>query len=57
MKRVSSGDLWILMGNCDVVDTITLAKENLRQFYLYMEKLPLPVTVPDNGYLSFDYMV
>ncbi|CDP13281.1 unnamed protein product [Coffea canephora] len=56
-KRVSSGDLWILMGNRDVADTITLAKENLRQFYLYMEKLPLPVTVPDNGYLSFDYMV
>lgn len=57
LKRVSSGDLWILMGSRDVVDTITLAKENLRQFYLYMEKLPLLVTVPDNNYLSFDYMI
>ncbi|KAL3511390.1 hypothetical protein ACH5RR_030791 [Cinchona calisaya] len=56
LKRLSSADLWILIGNCDVVDTITLAKENLRQFYLYIDKLPFMVPA-DNSFLSFDYMI
>ncbi|KAK6139168.1 hypothetical protein DH2020_027089 [Rehmannia glutinosa] len=29
LKRVTSGDLWVLTSNSDVVDAITLAKENL----------------------------
>ncbi|KAF7813648.1 E3 ubiquitin-protein ligase AIRP2-like [Senna tora] len=41
LKRVSPRDLWVVIGNNDVIDTITLAKDNLRRFYLYMESLPL----------------
>ncbi|XP_043723995.1 E3 ubiquitin-protein ligase AIRP2-like isoform X1 [Telopea speciosissima] len=41
LKRVNSNDLWVLTGNGDVVDTVTLAKENLRHFYLYIDTLPL----------------
>ncbi|KAI5679302.1 hypothetical protein M9H77_10252 [Catharanthus roseus] len=55
LKRVSSADLWVLTGNSDVVDTVTVAKENLRCFYLYIEKLPL--VVPDNNLLLYDYLI
>ncbi|XP_057949444.1 E3 ubiquitin-protein ligase AIRP2-like isoform X1 [Malania oleifera] len=56
LKRVSSRDLWVLTSNGDVIDTITLAKENVRCFYLYIENLPL--MVPNTTQVSvFDYMI
>lgn len=55
LKRVSSGDLWILTSKCDVIDTVTLAKENLRRFCLYIEKLPLVVS--ENTLLLYDYLI
>ncbi|CAK9172384.1 unnamed protein product [Ilex paraguariensis] len=55
LKRVSSRDLWVLTNDNDVVDLITLAKENLRCFYLYIENLPL--IVPDHHLLLYDYMI
>lgn len=55
LKRVSSGDLWILTSKCDVVDTVTLAKENLRRFCLYIEKLPHVVS--ENTLLLYDYLI
>ncbi|KAE8023604.1 hypothetical protein FH972_009281 [Carpinus fangiana] len=55
LKRVSSRDLWDLISNCDVIDTIALAKENLRLFYLYIENLPL--VMPDTHVVIYDYML
>lgn len=55
LKRVSSRDLWDLISNCDVIDTIALAKENLRRFYLYIENLPL--VMPDTHVVIYDYML
>ncbi|XP_034677106.1 E3 ubiquitin-protein ligase AIRP2-like [Vitis riparia] len=55
LKRVSSRDLWVLTGNIDVVDTVTLAKEDLRCFYLYIDNLP-PL-MPDTHSLLYDYMI
>lgn len=56
LKRVRSRDLWVLTGSGDVVDTVTLEKENLRQFYGYIDKLPL--TVPDTLFMVYyDYLV
>lgn len=46
LKRVNSGDLWVLMDSKDVVDMDTLTRENLRRLFLYIDKLPL--IVPDN---------
>ncbi|KAI3966307.1 hypothetical protein MKW92_042129 [Papaver armeniacum] len=55
LKRVTSKDLWVLTSNDDVVDTTTLAKENLIRFYLYMNSLPL--VIPDTLFFVHDYMV
>ncbi|KAL5552696.1 hypothetical protein UlMin_040097 [Ulmus minor] len=57
LKRVSSTDLWVLTGNNDVIDAVSLAKENLRRFYLYIEKLPLAVQLPDTHVIICDYML
>lgn len=46
LKRVNSGDLWVLMDSKDVVDMDTLTRENLRRLFVYIDKLPL--IVPDN---------
>lgn len=55
LKRVSSKDLWVLTSCNDIIDMVTLAKENLRSLYLYIENLPfvMPETHP---YVS-DYMI
>ncbi|KAL7093856.1 hypothetical protein ACP275_11G065300 [Erythranthe tilingii] len=55
LKRVASGDLWVLTGESDVVDPTTLAKENLRRFYLYIDKLP--VLVSEENLLMYNYMM
>ncbi|KAJ0038645.1 hypothetical protein Pint_23627 [Pistacia integerrima] len=55
LKRVSSKDLWVLISNIDVIDTVTIAKENLRCFYLYIENLP-HITPETHPYVH-DYMI
>ncbi|KAJ7957639.1 RING finger protein [Quillaja saponaria] len=55
LRRVTSRDLWIVIGNNDVIDTVTLAKENLRRFYLYVETLPL--IMHDTHIIVCDYML
>ncbi|KAL3522251.1 hypothetical protein ACH5RR_015085 [Cinchona calisaya] len=52
LKRVNSGDLWVLMDKKDVVDMATVTRENLRRLFMYIEKLPL--IVPDNLFDSYD---
>lgn len=55
LKKVHSGDLWVLTSESDSVDLLTLAKENLRCFYLYIESLPF--VVPDTHFLLYEYLV
>lgn len=57
LKRVSSGDLWVLTSESDAVDMKTLAKENVRSFYLYIENLPFIVLVPDTHLFLHDYLI
>ncbi|KAH9708440.1 hypothetical protein KPL70_012889 [Citrus sinensis] len=55
LQRVSSADLWVLISDIDIIDMVTIAKENLRRFYLYIENLPL--IVPDTHPFVYDYML
>ncbi|KAF2292823.1 hypothetical protein P3X46_017615 [Hevea brasiliensis] len=55
LKRVNSRDLWVVINNSDTIDTLTLARENLRRFYLYIEQLPL--LMPETHAVVFDYMI
>eukprot|EP00262_Sarcandra_glabra_P008277 TRINITY_DN21612_c0_g1_i1.p1 TRINITY_DN21612_c0_g1~~TRINITY_DN21612_c0_g1_i1.p1 ORF type:complete len:253 (-),score=26.18 TRINITY_DN21612_c0_g1_i1:48-806(-) len=56
LKRVKSKDLWVLTSNGDIIDTVTLAKENLRRFYQYIDNLPL--MIPDTLFLVYyDYII
>ncbi|XP_068665978.1 E3 ubiquitin-protein ligase AIRP2-like [Aristolochia californica] len=55
LKRVNSQDLWVLTSNLDVVDTATVAKENLRRFYIYVDNLPL--IVPETLFVVYDYII
>ncbi|CAK9171558.1 unnamed protein product [Ilex paraguariensis] len=40
LKRVKSGDLWVLTCNEDVVDQETVSREDMLRFYLYINSLP-----------------
>lgn len=55
LKRMSCTDLWVLISNDDVIDTVALAEENIRHFYLYMDNLPF--LVPETQAILFDYMI
>ncbi|VAH66741.1 unnamed protein product [Triticum turgidum subsp. durum] len=56
LKRVQSRDLWVLTGDEDVIDPVTLEKENVRHFHSFIDSLPL--IVPDNLLLVYyDYLV
>ncbi|KAK3040770.1 hypothetical protein RJ639_029114 [Escallonia herrerae] len=56
LKRVTSRDLWDLVSKHDVVNMVSLAKENLRSFYLYIQTLPL-IIAPDAHLLLYDYLI
>ncbi|XP_068667277.1 E3 ubiquitin-protein ligase AIRP2-like [Aristolochia californica] len=56
LKRVSSRDLWVLTGNGDVLDTVTLAKENLTRFYVYVDRLP-HITSDTLFLVYYDYVI
>eukprot|EP00250_Pteridium_aquilinum_P006642 c16520_g1_i1 orf=435-1169(+) len=43
LKRVNSGDLWILMDYNDVKNAKNLTDDNLRRLYMYIDKLPLSI--------------
>uniref|UniRef100_A0A6N2KKV4 RING-type domain-containing protein n=1 Tax=Salix viminalis TaxID=40686 RepID=A0A6N2KKV4_SALVM len=52
LKRVNSGDLWVLTGSRDIVDMATVTRENLRRLFVYIDKLPL--ILPDNLFDLYD---
>ncbi|KAJ0248367.1 RING/U-box superfamily protein [Hirschfeldia incana] len=53
LKRVNSGDLWMLMEKSDTVSLHTVERENKKRLFLYIEKLPL--VVPDQVFASSPY--
>ncbi|KAG4923129.1 hypothetical protein JHK87_048669 [Glycine soja] len=55
LKRISPKDLWVVIGNSDVVDRITIAKENLRRLYHYIETLPSIIS--DAHAYTFNHML
>lgn len=56
LKRVDSGDLWVLTCNDDVIDTQTVLKEDLLRFYLYINNLPKDI--PDALFLMYyEYLI
>uniref|UniRef100_A0A7C8YD82 RING-type domain-containing protein n=1 Tax=Opuntia streptacantha TaxID=393608 RepID=A0A7C8YD82_OPUST len=56
LKRVSSKDLWVLTSDYhEVVDPITIARESLSRFYMYIESLPL--LAPEAHFFVQDYMI
>ncbi|XP_044485851.1 E3 ubiquitin-protein ligase AIRP2-like [Mangifera indica] len=56
LKRVDSGDLWVLTCNNDVIDTQTVFKEDLLRFYLYINNLPKDM--PDAlFFMDYEYLI
>ncbi|XP_031476911.1 E3 ubiquitin-protein ligase AIRP2-like isoform X1 [Nymphaea colorata] len=55
LKRVNSRDLWVLTSSSEVIDTTKLAKENLRQLYVYIQSLPL--IMPESLFFVYDYTI
>lgn len=55
IKRVSSGDLWVLTCGNDVIDNETVSKEDLLRFYLYINNLPKDI--PDTlFFMYYEYL-
>lgn len=56
IKRVNSGDLWVLTCGSDVVDTQTVLKEDILRFYLFINRLPKDL--PDALFLMYyEYLI
>ncbi|KAG0498654.1 hypothetical protein HPP92_003345 [Vanilla planifolia] len=55
LQRVKTADLWVLTDSRDIIDMVTIYRENLRRVFLYVEKLPL--MIPDIVFDSCDYHV
>ncbi|XP_062029532.1 E3 ubiquitin-protein ligase AIRP2-like [Rosa rugosa] len=56
IKRVDSGDLWVLTCGSDVVDTQTVLKEDMLRFYLFINSLPKDV--PDALFVMYyEYLI
>ncbi|KAK4283508.1 hypothetical protein QN277_000451 [Acacia crassicarpa] len=57
LKRLSPRDLWVMIDNNEVVDRLTLAKDNLTRLYLYIDSLPLLAQHHDAHVFLFNYML
>ncbi|KAJ7956110.1 RING finger protein [Quillaja saponaria] len=51
LRRVNSGDLWVLTCSNDVVDAQTVMREDMLRFYLFVNNLPKDV--PDALFLMY----
>ncbi|XP_074560984.1 E3 ubiquitin-protein ligase AIRP2-like [Curcuma longa] len=52
LKRFNSGDLWVFVGDRDIVDMEMVTRQNIRQLILYIKKLP--IVFPDTIFDSYD---
>ncbi|XP_022776074.1 RING-H2 finger protein ATL47-like isoform X2 [Durio zibethinus] len=56
LKRVTSGDLWVLTRSTDVVETQTVVKEDMLRFHLFINRLPKDL--PDALFLMYyEYLI
>ncbi|XP_021715520.1 RING finger protein 141-like [Chenopodium quinoa] len=55
LRGVKSGDLWIFIGDRDVVDLSVIMRENLNRLFIYLDKLPLVDPYP--GSTSYDWHI
>ncbi|GFZ11955.1 RING/U-box superfamily protein [Actinidia rufa] len=56
LKRVNSGDLWVLTCSGDVIDAETASKEDMLHFNLYINSLPKDV--PDAlFFMYYEYLI
>ncbi|XP_057970433.1 E3 ubiquitin-protein ligase AIRP2-like isoform X2 [Malania oleifera] len=56
LKKVNSGDLWVLPCRSDVVDMETVSKEDILRFFLYINSLPKDI--PDALFLMYyEYLI
>ncbi|KAJ8771275.1 hypothetical protein K2173_026452 [Erythroxylum novogranatense] len=56
LRRVNSGDLWVLTCSTDVVDTKTVLKDDILRFYLYINSLPKDI--PEALFLMYyEYLI
>ncbi|CAN8278044.1 unnamed protein product [Cochlearia groenlandica] len=53
LKRVKSGDLWVLTERSDTVNLHTIVRENKKRLFVYIEKLSL--VIPDQVFTSSPY--
>ena len=51
-KRVDSSELWTYVDYKEAADMATITKENLKRFFMYIDKLPL--VVPDSNFDTYD---
>ncbi|KAI4384171.1 hypothetical protein MLD38_002359 [Melastoma candidum] len=52
LEGVDTDDLWVLTSQEESIDTVSLALENLRSFYLYVESFP--TVIPPSDVLLLD---
>ncbi|XP_057776860.1 E3 ubiquitin-protein ligase AIRP2-like isoform X2 [Salvia miltiorrhiza] len=57
LNRVASADLWVLTSRSDAVDALTLAKDHLTRFYLYIQSLPLLSPSQHSSLLMYNYLI
>ncbi|GAB2220429.1 hypothetical protein Droror1_Dr00008079 [Drosera rotundifolia] len=57
LNWVSSKDLWVLVTNCDIIDTSVIARENVSRFYLYMDALPALEVHDAVGFHYYEYII
>ncbi|XP_021286565.1 RING-H2 finger protein ATL47-like [Herrania umbratica] len=56
LKRVTSGDLWVLTRSTEVVETQTVLKEDMLRLHLYINRLPKDM--PDALFLMYyEYLI
>ncbi|KAG9453985.1 hypothetical protein H6P81_006889 [Aristolochia fimbriata] len=44
LKNVNSADLWVYTDKHEILDINTIAKENLKRLFMYIDKLPLIIS-------------
>ncbi|CAH1448445.1 unnamed protein product [Lactuca virosa] len=52
LKRIDSGELWVYVDKKEAIDMATLTRENLKRFFVYIDKLQL--VQPDSVSDSYD---
>lgn len=58
LKRVNSGDLWVLTCEKEVADKEALLREDTLRFYLYINSLPKAKDTPDALFLVYyEYLI